>query len=363
AGINTASFIKLVKTYGWVLISFIAGAFFQYCSILYLKSIGIIQRGNFRTETVALSDFPQRVFEISKTSLIKLYSYIGNADISYINFLFFILLIFLIFNVLLKAVFSNASFLQKILRPFIFILLLAAAFILSNSSAMLEYELTIRRLFEDSLNVFGLTYFHVLIVVLLLRQVTAEERDLRWKNFVKNATVFLSILILYNCAIYNAKIQKTFKLKFEAETKLWNRVIDRIEQVDGFDSGEKYALLTIGRFRSITPYMPDAENNNYLMRRSLDADWASLEGPLTYTNDFTSFRYTSISGRKDITRFYNDADIKALLKMSSEIEKAKPYPDKTSIVIKDGILMVILDQEGLDKARALIQEHRKAQEK
>jgi hypothetical protein len=133
---------------------------------------------------------------------------------------------------------------------------------------------------------------------------------------------------------------------------IWNRVIDRIENNDNFDINKKWTVLDIGigmrnNYFGNSPFMPKTGNK-----------WQQeLNGQLVF--GWRALGFLETYSKIQIAKHYFDEGISNfsdIIKIKDELKKAKPWPSKESIIIKDGIICIIFDQNKLDRVLKSIEE-------
>jgi hypothetical protein len=319
--------------------------------IAIMKRKGLII-SSYNTDTLDITEIPARIFEIVKAQFNNLFYYdIGFPPV--ITIVFTILLLIGVGGVLIQIIRSSFTVKNKLIKTGVTLF-----FVFAASFFSLSYALIAKFWFRTGgrPDVFGLPVFHILGIVLVFR--------LRG-NVLKNIGVVFCVILLQICVIHDLNIQKMWKLGFEAEKMMWNRMLSRIELTSGFEEEKNYRVLVIGALPSYRmQYVPKSlyslneEKTSWnadLFRYSFAANWANLHlQPLRFYGIYPGFwKIVAVSG----ALLGDPLEIEQLIKeMSSEIEAALPWPAPSSIIIKDDILLIVLDQAELDRIKAKFNE-------
>ncbi|MDR2865602.1 MAG: hypothetical protein LBV68_08340 [Spirochaetaceae bacterium] len=160
------------------------------------------------------------------------------------------------------------------------------------------------------------------------------------------------MLLIQICVVQDLTAQKVWKFGSDAEKMLWNRIVTRIEDTPGFATDHKYKLLLVGSLPALRKNYYSGHNASGgsagLLIHSYDTGWVPFSGVEFYTYHFIGERYNTSN------LFYNESVKNLVLEMAPEIEQAKVYPDRSSIVIKNDILLVVWDQASLDSTLEFI---------
>jgi len=186
--------------------------------------------------------------------------------------------------------------------------------------------------FVPRLDFYGLGYIYALAVALILSLS-------KGKWYKLGAT--LAVIIAFMSAVRDMYAEKVWKLGFDAEMKTHERIVARLEQHPNFHSTQKYRLLQVGSFSLRKNYYRKAAGEE----TSLDL----LE--TSFTPQFMSRIVYNFYYPEDV--FYNNATAEDLSERGKEYLRyqAKPWPSAESIFIDGDIVIIVLTNEGLDKAR------------
>ena len=162
--------------------------------------------------------------------------------------------------------------------------------------------------------------------------------------FCKNLAVLgaaAAAAIAVNCLF---EAQKVWKLGFDAEMKAHERIVARLERFPGFDARRKYRLLQIGSF--------SLRRNYYRRTAGEEISLDLLE--TSFTPEFMSRIVYNFYYPEDV--FYDNAVPGELSKAGQDFvrNRAKPWPSADAVYIDGDIVVIVLTEEGLEKARSLL---------
>jgi hypothetical protein len=263
--------------------------------------------------------------------------------------LFAVVFVFGIVIALLNIFVENKSIKQNILKSGLIIIGTFLIIVFSKTVAIMSpfNDPT----YEAQILFFGDAFLHVFPIAFLFIQ--------RFQ-FPKNIVVIASIVLLNMCAIQDSLALKAWKFGYDAEKMMWNRIAVRIEESPAFKikSKKPYNTILIGNPYS---YRPSYYFNKYLISRS---------SPNIIRRSFAGITPAAISfympdhkinlvARRILTLLKNlkDNDKQTweyILKCKDEINKAKVWPDKDSIIVKDDVIIMIFDQKSLEEVKKLI---------
>ena len=141
--------------------------------------------------------------------------------------------------------------------------------------------------------------------------------------------------------------QKVWKFGWEAETKLAERIITRLEKLENFNINGHYKLLQIGN---------QSLRGKYYLKRPNESASGELLG----------WSYYEAGRSKDAYNFYyqadfleSDSDLKNAIKDNPTIKeyllnKARAWPAKESIYISGDYIVLVLEESELAKAQQII---------
>lgn len=189
--------------------------------------------------------------------------------------------------------------------------------------------------FVPRLDFYGLVYVYALGMALVL--LTPYEK-------LKKAGVVLACCIAFMSIVRDMYAQKVWKLGFDAEMKAHERIVLRLEERTDFYPARKYRLLQIGSLSLRENFYKKAANEAV----SLDLLQTSFT-PRYMSRIVYNFYYP-----EDV--FYDNAPLSALSEKGQNWLKqtARPWPASDSIFIDGDIVIIVLDEEALDKSRTQI---------
>ena len=186
--------------------------------------------------------------------------------------------------------------------------------------------------FVPRLDFYGLAYVYALAAALVLSVPAAT-----WRR----ADICVLCIAAFMSAVRDMYAQKVWKLGFDAEMKAHERIVSRLEQYPEFDARRRYRLLQVGSFSLRQNYYRRAENEAV----SLDL----LE--TSFTPQFMSRIVYNFYYPRDI--FVANASVAELSPRGREFlsNEARPWPSRHAIFFDNDIVIIVLTEEGLQKAR------------
>ena len=153
-----------------------------------------------------------------------------------------------------------------------------------------------------------------------------------------------AVIIAFMSGVRDMYAQKVWKLGFDAEMKAHERIAARLERFPGFDARRKYRLLQIGRF--------SLRRNYYRRTAGEEISLDLLE--TSFTPEFMSRIVYNFYYPEDV--FYDNAVPGELSKAGQDFvrNRAKPWPSADAVYIDGDIVVIVLTEEGLEKARSLL---------
>lgn len=168
------------------------------------------------------------------------------------------------------------------------------------------------------------------------------------KPFLKNILFLLLVPLIVMSIHRDMYAMRVWKQGMDAENKVMDRVMARIEGTEGFRYSQQYGIVLLGDFSLRGRYYdkPYKDEDVSVLGWSYRAPWETK----TFFNFYapTDFIYTNY---RDYWNF-KFAD-RLLPKLSLDTlefiqKKAKEWPDKNSVFIKNGVIFVVLEKEVLD---------------
>ena len=154
------------------------------------------------------------------------------------------------------------------------------------------------------------------------------------------AGAVLAIVVTFMSGVRDMYAEKVWKLGFDAEMKAHERIVGRLEQMPEFRIGQRYRLLQIGSL--------SLRENFY---KEVKGEATSLDLLTTaFTPQFMSRIVYNFYYPDDI--FVDNVGVEALSFAGREyLKNAKVWPATGSIYIDGDIIILVLTEEGLNKAR------------
>lgn len=189
--------------------------------------------------------------------------------------------------------------------------------------------------FVPRLDFYGLTYIYSLSVASLL--------SFSSKKIYKLFSTLIVIATFISC-VRDVYAQKVWKFGFDAEMKAHERIVSRLEQTKGFHPKNKYRLLQIGSL---------SLRENYYISHPNEATSLDLL-TTSFTPEFMSRITYNFYYPQDI--FYTNTSVEELSQYGKDYirNRAKPFPSPDSIYIDGDIVVIVLTEQGLKKARSRI---------
>lgn len=284
----------------------------------------------YNTQTLPLEAMPERWLDLLKQCIYQLYDY-PYPFISQI-----VLWVFLGFTILLSlSICLTGNVKQKCMR---LLLLFGALFATQTAMVIANTHLV-----DGRVELFGFVFFEALVMVLAFT---------RLGNF-KNISIVAACYVVFVSAINDLDCLRVWKLGFDAEKMLWNRVLTRLEMQPGFDANKKYKIIEIGQPISLRPkFYAQArrkflDSGNNLLAFSYDAPWN-----LFRAHEF--YYPTSFLDREIFSTDISQANYKTRLKRLYDagiLDKAKAWPHENGLIVWDDIILYVTDQKVLDDYR------------
>ena len=286
---------------------------------------------SYNTEILPLDQFPERFVFLLKQSFLQLCEY-NTPFISQ-----YVLWVFLGFTVLVALyICLTGNIKQKIVR-----LLLLGGALFSTQTAMLVSKTYIA---APRIELFGLVFFETLITVLALSKIKRMH----------NPIILAAIGVVWVSVVNDLDCLRVWKLGFDAEKMLWNRVLARMENQKDFDRNRKYKIVQIGMPIALRPRFYGKpwpkrgfdRNNVGVPLTSGYEHFASLFSPHTFYYQ-TDFRRTIMRPDRP-----NDPRYKAQLKRLWEagvLDKAQAWPHENGLIVWKDVILFVTDAKLLEE--------------
>ena len=265
-----------------------------------------------------------RVFEYAMTQFVQPLPFM---ELGY-KILYLLWAVWALFVLIYKAPDAKASLRGIVLVPFLLLASVAALAFLHNPA-----EHTVVMTF------FGLPFLFALIFVLLIRL---------GGGVVYRLTFVLAFCLIFMNFVRVAYAEKVWKFGWDAETKLAERIITRLEKMPEFDINRQYKLLQIGEQSLRSKYYVQGKNeanSGALLNRAYYAEGKGKDAyNFFYQTDF-------LSGDAQGEAFKEPAVREFLL------NKAQAWPSQNSIYIYGTYIVLVLDENRLVQAQQFINQN------
>ena len=285
----------------------------------------------YNVKTLPLEQLPDRLWTLFKQSFHQLYEY---------RFPFIsqgVLWIFLCFTILIALyICLTGNFKQKIVR-----LLLLGGSLFATQTAM---TIASNHIIAARVELFGLVVFETLVTVLVFTKLKK----------LHNISVLAATAVVWVSIVNDLDCLRVWKLGFDAEKMLWNRVMARMEIQKDFDVNRKYNIIQIGGSIRLRPRFygksyPSAGYHDHahsLLSFSYDTPW-----DLFHAHEFfypTNFR----GGARLHPNHPNDPKYRAQLKRLWEagiLDKACAWPHENGLIVWKDVILFITDAKLLEE--------------
>ena len=264
------------------------------------------------------------IFDMVKYAFAQFATPLPFMDMTY-KIIYVIFVLLAIFTMIFKAPNNKAAIRGLIIFPF---LILATMLALVFASDVVNNF--------GRISFYGLPFFYALMFVLLLRLSGP---------YVYRITFVLAFLLIFMNFVRIAYAEKVWKFGWDAETKLAERIITRLEKMPEFNIERQYKLLQIGEKSLRAKYYmksPQESANGELLGRAYYPAGAAKDAyNFFYQTDFLSDDAQSEA--------LNEPGIKNYL-----LNQARAWPAKESIFIYGDYIVLILDEQALAAVQRLL---------
>lgn len=241
---------------------------------------------------------------------------------------YLILALFALFALIYKAPTAKASLRGLLLVPFLLLAsVLALAFLHNPAENMVQ------------MTFFGLPFLFVLLFVLLVRLEGV---------FTVRAAYVLAFLLIFMNFVRVAYAEKVWKFGWDAETKLAERIITRLEKMPEFDINRQYQLLQIGEQSLRSKYYLKGKkeaNNGALLSKAYYAEGKGKDA-------YNFFYQTDFLGGDAKFEALQEPTIREFL-----LNKAQVWPAQNSIYIYGPYIVLVLDEKRLAEVQRFLVKH------
>ncbi len=282
----------------------------------------------YNTQLLPFERLPERLWVLFKQSLHQLYEY-GFPFISQGA-----LWVFLGFTVLvgLFILFTGNSK-QKILR----ISLLGGSLYATQTAMIIANH----HIIDERIELFGLVPFETLMAVIVFTNLKK----------LRNCAIITAVGVIWVSVINDLDCLRVWKLGFDAEKMIWNRILARVEVQRGFDVTRKYKVVQIGQGTPMRErYIK--EKSRVLPFDMLRSSWnlhPLFAENFYYQSDFGRtnfhFKHPSDFDRSDDPRY------KAQLRQLWEagiLDKARAWPHENGLIVWEDIILFVTDAKLLE---------------
>ncbi len=295
--------------------------------IVLLKDAGIMTPA-YNTELAPLTALPFRLPELFSAMVAQFAVPMPFIDGLY-KLLYLAVALIALFALIIKSPNAKAAARGLLVIPFILIAS-KLAFFLSVPSA--ENPAYLARI-----DFYGLPLIYALMLATILKL---------GGEYLKRIGYALAVIIIFMGFVRVAYAQKVWKFGWEAETKLAERIITRLEKMPEFDINRQYKLLQIGE-KSLRP--------RYYLKKSGEFPSGELLGwayyPAGHAKDAYNFYYQTdfLSADAGLSAAKGHQELRDYL-----LNRARAWPAKESLFISGEYIVFVLDEAALVKAQGEI---------
>ena len=286
----------------------------------------------YNTQTLPLEQLPDRLWTLFKQSFHQLYEY---------PFPFIsqgVLWIFLGFTILIALyICLTGNFKQKIVR----LLILGGALFATQTAMIIANE----HLIAGRIELSGLVVFETLVMVVVFTKLKK----------LHNLSVLAATGVVWVSIVNDLDCLRVWKLGFDAEKMLWNRVLARMEIQKDFDVNRKYNIIQIGMPISLRSrfYKEMGSSKEFygredsLLSFSYDATWDVFHA-------YEFYYQAEFRGERPRPDRPNDPKYKAQLKRLWEagiLDKAQAWPHENGVIVWKDVILFITDAKALENCK------------
>ncbi len=245
------------------------------------------------------------------------------VDLSY-KIIALIIVITCLFAIIFKAPSTSASIKGLALIPCILVLSKISYLFNSDTNNILH----------------GYNSFYSLPILYTLMYATLIKID---TPYLKRFAYTLAVLLIFMSFVRISYGLKVWKFGFDAETKLAERIITRMEKMDNFNIEKKYKLLQIGS---------QSLRHKYYIKKEGEQKSPELLDIAYYEENISSDAYNFfyqadfLSKNASLSEASENSEVKNFI-----LKNARPWPDKNSIFINDEYIVFVLDDKALYQAQ------------
>lgn len=310
---------KLTQTFANILASLMLFAFI----IIILQEKNILKDAyNTQLENilVVFSKLPHMLYATIEQLVLPM----PFIDVAYKVF-YLIIILTAIFTIIFKT--NNAK------SGLISLLLIVLALVCTKLTYLFSIQSFNNPEYVARIDFYSLPIFYTLMLCIVINLASPTQ--------YKYTTIF-AILIIFMSFVRVSYAQKVWKFGWDAETKLAERIITRLEKMPEFDINKQYKLLQIGE-QSLRKNYYIKKNNEYQSNELLNsAYYKEGKGKEAY-----NFYYQTdfIKEDAELTAL-NNPQIKDYI-----LNTARAWPTKESLTIIDDYIIIILNEDKLSQIR------------
>ena len=286
----------------------------------------------YNTQTLPLEQLPDRLWILFKQSFHQLYEY---------PFPFIsqgVLWTFLAFTTLIALyICLTGNFKQKIVR----LLILGGALFATQTAMIIANE----HLLAGRIELFGLVVFETLVMVVAFTKLKK----------LHNLSVLAATGVVWVSIINDLDCLRVWKLGFDAEKMLWNRVLARMESQKDFDVNRRYKIIQIGMPISLrSRFYKEMESSkrfygreDSLLSLSYDATWDVFHA-------YEFYYPTEFRGDHPRPTRPNAPEYKTQLKRLWEVgilDKAQAWPHENGLIVWKDVILFVTDAKLLEECK------------
>lgn len=296
----------------------------------------LINEKFYSLQTVPLSGIPSKIWECIKASWTQFTDFSVVFYPSILTKLFLVLALIFFIYILFK---KHCSW---CIKAFIFITFFATLFLTKFVACISQTNI----LFAVRTDLCSYVLFNALIICLCLKS----------DNFLPNTKIILMGIIIYIFAVNCFHYQRTFKLGFEAEKMIWNRMLSRLENHPDYNPKQKYTVIQLGKPISARdrfyPRNIKTIRDREMLTYSFDCSWQSF-----HALNFYNFGFVKKDFGLDYFKNQQFMEILTRLDNAGKLKNAKAWPLQNSIIVYKDIILLIMNDKSLEQAKKLLKEN------
>ncbi len=216
------------------------------------------------------------------------------------------------------------------------ILLLVLALVCTKLTYLFSIQSLNNPTYVARIDFYSIPLFYTLMLSIILK--LSDKTQYKY-------TFIFAILIVFMSFVRVAYAQKVWKFGWDAETKLVERIITRLEKMPEFNINKQYKLIQIGE-QSLRKNYYIKRNNEYQSNELLNsAYYKEGKGKEAY-----NFYYQTDFIKEDASdQAFKEPQIKNYL-----LRNARAWPAKESLAIINDYIIIILNEDRLSQIRATL---------